>query len=70
MGSRLVRHLHMLLYIALVTKVMLIVQIITMRHVLQNKEVSLTNLRLPELHSYNCMNATQVTYCMNATSIT
>ena len=30
--------------------------------------VSLTNLRLPELHSYNCMNATQVTYCMNATN--
>ena len=30
----------------------------------------ITNLRLPELHSYNCMNATQVTYCMNATNIT
>ena len=35
----------------------------------KNKMVSLTNLTLPELHSYNCMNATQVTYCMNATNI-
>ena len=29
-------------------------------HHCKNKMVGLTNLRLPELHSYNCMNATQV----------